>query len=146
MKYATELLTWEQLAGIPEATVLVDEWEDGLRFIILRGPSHLCSYIGIPQNHPLAGFDTDDISINAHGGITFSAGGYGSLPKENWWYGWDYGHSGDCAFYDKPYEGPDKKRWLVTDVIKDSADAKWEMKKLMALAEKIFMKARKEAV
>lgn len=47
----------------------------GLKGIILRMGElgHLCGYVVIPKDHPLHGVHYDDIHLEAHGGLTFSA-------------------------------------------------------------------------
>ena len=53
--------------------IVFDKFEDGIRFIVMRGPASWCAYVGIPNDHPLAGFDYDSLAdINAHGGLTFA--------------------------------------------------------------------------
>jgi len=70
MKYETNL-TAKEVKNV--GTIVHDVFDEGLRFIIMRGPLHWCGYIGIPKDHPLAGFSYDDISlISAHGGLTFA--------------------------------------------------------------------------
>ena len=133
-------LTWEQLKQEESGTILHDVFEDGVRFIVMRGPSSLCAYVGIPTEHPLAGFDYDDLVIDAHGGLTFAREGKDAWPKGFYWYGWDYGHSGDKSFYydDMPQLlSLGDKEWLVKDVVEDSWSAIYDFRQLLKLAEKI---------
>ncbi len=132
-------LTWEQIKEIKSGTILYDEFDEGIRFIIIRGPSALTAYIGIPLNHPLASFDYDELPISAHGGLTYDGEGTGDpRPINFYWYGWDYGHSGDYCFYDDDWEhNYSGKKWLVKDVISDSWETKYDFKSLMKLAEKL---------
>jgi hypothetical protein len=133
-------LTWDDIKSKESGTILHDEFKDGLRFIIMRGPAALCAYLGIPQDHPLANHDYDDLPIDCHGGLTFSGGGDKWRPKDFWWYGWDYSHAGDYSFYEDEYSFPisrEGKKWLIKDVIDDSWSAFDDMKRLMKLAEKI---------
>ena len=131
--------TWEGLKEIKKGTILHDEFRDGLRFIIMRGPVSLCAYIGVPDGHPLAGFEYDDVPIDCHGGLTFSGGGDGYRPKGFWWYGWDYAHFGDYCFHDDgiPKKMNEDRKWLLGDVINDSWSVVYLVKQLMKLAEKI---------
>ena len=130
--------------------IVFDEFDEGLRFIIMRGPYHWCAYVGIPSEHPLAGFAYDDLPVDCHGGLTFSSDGGGERkgkpspwPEGYWWYGWDYGHLGDKSFYG---EGKDysfkenEQNWTVEEVKKDSWGTKYDFKKLMKFAEKIKAK------
>ncbi|OGK35114.1 hypothetical protein A3F59_02670 [Candidatus Roizmanbacteria bacterium RIFCSPHIGHO2_12_FULL_38_13] len=130
--------------------IVYDVFDEGIRFIIMRGPYHWCAYIGIPVEHPLAGMSYDDMSINAHGGLTFSAKGGGKKKNEEdilwpegyWWYGWDYGHSGDYSHFEHRPEKmmEDDKDWTIDEVIKDSMDTIYDFKKLLKLAGKIKLK------
>jgi hypothetical protein len=54
------------------------QWLDegtGYPCLIVRGPSGaLCGYVGVPRGHPHYGkhYDHEDISVEVHGGLTFS--------------------------------------------------------------------------
>ena len=54
------------------------QWLDettGLPCLIVRGPvGSLCGYIGVSSSHPFFGKDYDDVSADAHGGLTFAGG------------------------------------------------------------------------
>ena len=140
-----EKLTWEEIRAKEVGTILHDEFDEGIRFIIMRGPGSLCAYIGIPLDHPLANKSYNDLSVSAHGGLTFAKKGEkGFFPEGFFWYGWDYAHSGDYCFYnDEPclskfkFNHLKEKKWLIEDVIKDSWETKYDFKKLMKLAEEI---------
>ena len=136
------VMTWEQLSKQEVGAILHDVFEEGVRFIVMRGPATLCAYVGIPLEHPLAGFDYDDLTVRAHGGLTFARKGESAWPKDFYWYGWDYGHAGDCSFYDDRFIGTDlenktDKKWLVEDVVKDSWETIYDFRRLAQLAEKI---------
>jgi len=142
-----EKLTWEQIKKSKTQTIFHDEHKDGVRFIVLRGPGTLCAYVGIPIDHPLAGFNYDDIpSIEVHGGLTYS----GDILDDGkyYWYGWDYGHCDDYVFYydSSPLEGKfdhsKKKKWLVEDVVEDSYWGISEFVRLARLAEKMTNKGK----
>lgn len=125
--------------------IVHDSFEDGIRFIVMRGPSSWCGYVGVPLSHPLSGFHYDAIPVNAHGGLTFASEGKDvkdtSWPKDFYWYGWDYAHCGDrCVFDVERGTREDGKDWTLDEVVKDSWDTKYEFKKLMQLAEKIAIK------
>jgi len=149
-----ELYSWEQISKAESGTVFLDRFEDGLRFLIMKGGSSLCAYAGIPITHPLAGFGYDDIPVEAHGGLTFSgeggaknSKGVATWPEGFWWYGWDYAHAGDyCDYYDKLSFGErmnyreNETKWLVGMVDNDSWETLYGFKKLMTLAEKIYNK------
>ena len=134
-------MTWEQIKAEESGTILHDVFDEGIRFIVVRGPCALCSYVGIPLDHPLAGYEYDDMPVDAHGGLTFAGEGDHIRPKGFYWYGWDYSHAGDYSFYadmlPSSLQIAEDKRWLVEDVIQDSWETLYEFKQLAKLAEKI---------
>ena len=138
--------TFEQLAELKSGTKLHDEFDESIRFIILRGPASLTAYIGIADDHPLADFDYDSIPIDCHGGFTYSRKGIGnSLPVGYWWYGWDYAHAGDACFYDLKSNSTfrqTERRWVLKEVIDDAWDTKYEFNKLMKLVNEITQKVK----
>ena len=131
--------TFEQIAKDPVSTVYEDFVEEGIRCRIMRGPCGMVAYLGISPSHPIAGKEYDDIPLDVHGGLTFSRAGDGkNWPKGYWWYGWDYAHAGDKAFYDleRPWASAWKDNyheWTVPEVHVDVIVAAWNMKKLMNL-------------
>ncbi len=143
MKHLNRRVTWEQVVSAKPGEVLADRFEDGLRFMIIRGPCYLCAYIGIPESHPLAGRSYDDITCRAHGGLTYSKAGDGQLkPAGFWFYGWNYGHYDDYMISDhhsKKYSAYNEKlkKWGVEEVNEDSEGALYDFKKLMKLSEAI---------
>lgn len=134
---------WGDVVSADTGHVFLDRHEDGVRFVILRGPCALCAYVGIPESHPLAGKSYDDVPVDCHGGLTYGDMGTGKyLPSGWWWYGWDYCHSGDyAAYYDtSPLRGFDHSnaiKWTPKAVESDAWDALWSFKKLVRLAEGI---------
>lgn len=129
--------TWDDVKNAAAGDVFCDEFDEGIRFIILRGPGSLCAYIGISVDHPLAGWEYDDLPITAHGGLTYSGTGVHG-DGSTYWYGWDYAHSGDRPTYDFGDRfDRDEKEWTPAMVYSDSWETKWEFKKLVGLVEKI---------
>lgn len=131
--------TFEDLLKLEIGHILHDAVEDGVRFIVLRGPCSLCAYVGVPNDHPLAGMNYDDMPVECHGGLTF-AGNMKELPAERYWYGWDYAHAGDLSFYDvvrhnSPFR--DSTAWTVKAIVDDSWSALYSFGKLVRLAEQI---------
>lgn len=150
MTQEQEVYTWEQVSKAESGTIFLDKFDEGIRFIIMKGGSSLCAYAGIPIDHPLSGFNSDDLPIEAHGGLTFCGGSDASdkFPKGFYWYGWDYAHSGDyCDYYDKPpligRDRSDETKWLPKMVEKDSWSTLYELKKLVKLSEMIVAKKYK---
>jgi hypothetical protein len=142
-----ENVTWEDVVAAEVGKVFVDRFDDGVRFLIMRGPFHLCAYVGCPISHPLAGLDYDSIPLACHGGLTFaSAGGEGPFPKDFYWYGWDYGHCDDYMIsesHSSSYAVMNERqtKWGVKEVEDDSYSAICEFRKMMRLAENIADKA-----
>ena len=138
----TKELTFEEIAELPKGTILHDEFDEGIRFIIMRGPAAICAYIGIAKDHPAAGHSYDDVPISCHGGLTFAGEGDGKWrSKDYFWYGWDYGHSGDFAFYYLKDDNPPSyaktgKKWTVKEVKDDSWSAINDFKKIVRICEK----------
>lgn len=66
---------------------------------------HLSGYVEIPENHPIAKLDYDqiekyyDYDLPAHGGLTFA-----SEVENAYWIGFDCAHSGDlCPAYSSEF-------------------------------------------
>ncbi len=143
-------------------TIVRDWYDKGVRILIMRGPAAWCVYLGIPEDHPLAGFAYDDLPIDCHGGLTFSAQGGGTYndnnkkpiphpwPKDFWWYGYDYAHFGDKMAFEYPDElkkheaianiielEKNNKDWTIKQIEDEAWSAIWSMQRLIKLAEKI---------
>ncbi len=135
-----------ECAGDAPGKIYFDYFDEGVRILILRGPSSVNCYLGIPSKHPLAGFSYDDLLVECHGGLTFAKEGDGTLfPSEYFWYGYDYGHAGDASFYDlRPEFGlrKDDKAWTPEEIKSDSWSAVNSFRKLMRIAEAIYLKAK----
>jgi|HubBroStandDraft_1064217.scaffolds.fasta_scaffold03153_5 hypothetical protein len=136
--------TFEQLAEDKVGTIYIDRFDKGLRIVVLRGPASLCAYIGVPVAHPLAGEQYDNLPIECHGGLTFAGEGAtekNCLPPGHFYYGWDYSHCDDAAFYDLQYRDEMRgKRWTVAEVEGELWMPAYQMKRLMKMAENIFAK------
>jgi len=141
---------WEVL-DMEVGKVLYDAYHEGIRVLVMRGPSSLCAYCGVPSKHPLAGHSYNDLSIGVHGGLTFSREGKAGLvpipnkwPEGFYWYGWDYAHSGDRCAYDYKYNrplNPREKEWTVKEVVEEARWAAYDFAQLMKLAEVIATRA-----
>lgn len=130
------MTTFEQVKKDKLSTVYYDWFDEGVRCLIVRGPASLCAYFGIPIDHPLANKPYDDLPLDVHGGLTFSGEGEDKFrPKDFWWYGWDYGHTGDKSTYDSLVL--DGKEWTPEEVKGEVENALWDFKKLMKLCESI---------
>jgi hypothetical protein len=141
-KYKDDL--WD-VSEIPSGTILRDWFDEGVRILVMRGPASMNVYLGIPKDHPLAGFDYDDLNVNCHGGLTFGSEGGKYWPKGYFWYGYDYAHLGDFTIFEEKgardiqaeYDHSEDKKWTLREIVDDSWEAICDFKRLMKLAEKI---------
>jgi hypothetical protein len=71
--------------------------EEGFYWFIRNIGTHPTAYIGIPKEHKYYGKHYEDISIEVHGGLTFSEEDFmfNPIQLDIWWIGWDYAHYGD---------------------------------------------------
>jgi hypothetical protein len=115
----------------------------------MRGPAAWCAYLGVPKDHPLAGFGYDNIPLSCHGGLTYANEGTGKyLSEDRYWYGWDYGHAGDKFGFEDPkaraisdsFPHENERQWTADEVKVEALDAMWDFKILMKLAEQISSK------
>lgn len=130
--------TFIEMSKDPTGTIYEDWFDEGVRCLIMRGPSALCAYLGVPIDHPLAGRGYDSIPLDCHGGLTFSRAGEGSYPKGFWWFGWDYGHCDDRSFYDldrKTNFNRGGHEWTVDEVKREIESVLYNFKRLVSLAE-----------
>jgi hypothetical protein len=95
----------------PDKAVWVDE-ATGLDCMIHRNRiGALCGYVGVGPDHPLHGQDRDDMDVEVHGGLTYSARCQEDAPENDglchvpepgrpddvWWFGFDCLHLLDTA-------------------------------------------------
>lgn len=135
--------TWQEVVDAESGHVFVKRFDEGLCFMILRGPCAICAYVGLPSTHPLAGHNYDDLPVRAHGGLTFGQEGNGKVFQEGmYWYGWDYGHCDDKSTYDEA--GHSGKEWTPQEVDADSWETIYDFKRLVKLSEAIFRKSERQ--
>lgn len=137
-------ITFEDVISAPSGTVFADWFEDGIRVVIIRGPAALCCYLGIPNDHPLAGHSYDDVSVRAHGGLTYSGDGVMGCPKGFYWYGWDYAHAGDVSIYSDGLSrfSEGDVEWTPEMVKHDAWQTLYDFKHQMKLAEIIASRSK----
>jgi hypothetical protein len=64
-----------------------------------------CGYVGVSAGHPLYGTDYSAVSVDVHGGLTYSAKCHPPIshtpdpgdPEDLWWLGFDCGHAWDVS-------------------------------------------------
>ena len=134
---------WQEVMDAEVGKIFYDAIDNGVRILVMRGPTSMCAYLGCPKDHPLAGFEYDDIPLSVHGGLAFGGEGGKGWPAGWYWYGWDYSHSGDYStYYDRLTSEllPEGHKWTVKEVTDEAKDATWDFRRIMLLAEKCALK------
>ena len=69
----------------------------GFPCVVLFMPiGYRCGYVGLPNNNKYYKKKYDDIPVDCHCGLTYSAPGlFGQNDKDTWWIGFDCGHCCD---------------------------------------------------
>jgi hypothetical protein len=86
----------------------VDWIHAGLACFTRRHPRHgsWCAYVGVPREHPLYGKEYDEVDLDFHGGLSYSAPCDGAdichvprpgMPDDVWWFGGDFAHFRDLT-------------------------------------------------
>lgn len=84
----------------------VDFIHSGFSCFILRNTlGSWCGYVGVPETHSCFGKDYDNVDVDIHGGLTYSAKCYGhichtpkaGMPDKVWWLGFDTAHAWDIS-------------------------------------------------
>lgn len=77
------------------------EWEhQGLKcaVVVAREGGHRCGYVRVPPNHRSHGKDYNNVDVDVHGGLTFSAiEPCAHDDGTGYWFGFDCAHSGDMS-------------------------------------------------
>lgn len=109
----------------PDKVSWVDD-ETDLPCLIVRGPSSLCGYVGVPEGHPW--FEVHpwfDLEVDVHGGLTYADHCDKDAPEESgichipapgepdrvWWLGFDTAHHMDLTFYSYGGKFVDRDRY-----------------------------------
>lgn len=79
----------------------------GFPCLINRNMRHgnLCGYVAVPPGHPWHGKDRNELDVEAHGGLTYSAACHDDIchvpkagePDDVWWLGFDCAHFLDVS-------------------------------------------------
>lgn len=134
------------ISEIKPGTVLRDWFDEGVRVVVMRGQFSMNVYLGVPEDHPLAGHDYDSLPLDCHGGLTFASVGDGKyLPKGFYWYGYDYAHLNDYVWYSSgtPSFMENNHKWSLKEIVDDSWSPVYDFKKLMRLTERVRQKGGK---
>lgn len=76
--------------------------------------NHRCGYVEVPKGHPYFGAEYDAVSVDVHGGLTYSSAAFGAdkddpRDGDGWWFGFDCAHAGDGNIEDDPrWPRPDR--------------------------------------
>lgn len=130
------------------------QWQDnatGLPCLVVRNHYGVwCGYVGVSKTHPSYEKNYDDVHVNVHGGLTFSAkchpdGKICHLVSEGeddnvWWLGFDCGHGCDVSpalrsYYKKkgfPLTPFDRDPLDQDEVYRDLAYVKGQVEQLAA--------------
>jgi len=148
MKKFKEMVYRKENLDKPE--ILFDEEYYWFRIIGMSLGTHPVAYVGLPENHILAGFNYFDLGIiDVYGGLTFSGKGDGNyLPEGYWWYGWDYAHSGDWMGYYDENDGwvGSYKKWTTRQIYEDAKDVVKQLINLEEFAKAMLKKFVKDAI
>lgn len=75
-------------------------------FLLRNHHGAWCGYVGVPSTHPAHGKNYDDVDVQCHGGLTYSAACDGERichmpqpgePDDLWWFGFDCWHFRDAS-------------------------------------------------
>ena len=87
------------LETFPKEHLLEKEsYYNGFKYVVMNLGNYLCGYVAIPEGHPLAGVNYNDIDdIHCHGGLTYSEDFLTDYSNDEgyWWIGFDCNHGGD---------------------------------------------------
>ena len=98
-------------------------WE--YEYFILNLGWHPTAYVKIPESHPFFGKFYDDVDLEVHGRLTYSADHLWiseEVKINGWFLGWDYAHYGDYNGY---MELPELKRFYE-NFSKEMTGRKWK--------------------
>lgn len=101
----------------------------GFQFYIINYGTHPCSYVEIPIEHRMKGFE----DIKVHGGITYSEYGIHELKTNKWFIGWDYMHLGDYSGMfekDLPALNEGAHKWNIEELLNDVVDVCRQLKEM----------------
>ena len=86
----------------------------GYDYAILSMGTHPTAYVRIPEGHKYFDKHYDDVDIEVHGGLTYSAGSVKHINKRGSWVGWDYNHYDDYSTSDITDSG---HKWTEIEVM-----------------------------
>lgn len=106
-----------------------------------------CGYVGVPKEHPDYEKSHGDMSVNVHGGLTYSNKCQGpichvpkdGMPADVWWFGFDSGHADDLSPSITAVLG-DSASFLKYQVYRDADYIKKETNHLAEQLKKSFVK------
>jgi hypothetical protein len=106
-------------------------------YAIISMGLHPCAYIKLNKNHKFYNMHHNDIDIQCHYGLTYSASGLHSTPDEQdvWWIGWDYAHIGDYFGCDLLFKNTslcskNQKKWTTQEILEEVKDVIRQLKEV----------------
>lgn len=128
---------WHECRAAALNTVCALFYREGLCLLVLRGPHSLCSYVGIPADHPLAGAGYELLPVKVCGGLNFEGvhgEGFNEIfPRGFYFYGWSHDHRIDASFDRDPR--PEETLWDVPMCCLELEAAAIEFTSAMKLAK-----------
>lgn len=98
------------------------------KYYIISLGTHPVAYVEIPKNNKLYGKNYDNININVHGGLTYSANHLYISENEKingWFIGWDYAHYDDYIGHYLAYPElfiEEGKKWTTKEILENVKD------------------------
>lgn len=122
----------------PKIEILDTGFCKGYLYYILNLGTHPTAYIRIPKGHKYYQKDIYEISLNVHGGITYSNKElcvcYPDKEVLNGWFiGWDYGHYGDYSAIEELYPMGCRtggKKWTTEEIREEVIEACKELEEM----------------
>ena len=108
---------------------------DGYEYAVVSRGLHPCAYVKLPKGYEYYGLDYNNIPIDCHCGLTYSAENLDVMPDSHgWWIGWDYGHCCDYSgFMMQEY-------WLDADTLHYK---KWTTAEILAEVKQVISQLKK---
>lgn len=126
-----------------EAEVLATGFCFGLLYYILNLGTHPTAYIRIPKNNKFYKKQGEELNINVHGGVTYTAEGLyinNGKKVEGWFIGWDYGHCGDYLGFEEKYvKGLAKgKKWTTDEIFTEVREVCYQIQSSVEIEEDVY--------
>lgn len=98
----------------------------GFAYYVLNLGTHPCAYVDV-TNTQLENINYEDIDIDCHGGLTYSADHLKTVNRNGWFIGWDYAHFCDFNGYE-----------LLTQTALTSYGKKWTTREIVSECKNVI--------